>query len=186
MLSLLVSVALAAPAADAVPADRPTPLDARPWGVEINVVWPVVPGVHIVTVKASRRLWRVGPARGDLLFGVLGRPWVADENAERISELGGALGYRQFVWRGAHVEAALYPTWLRARGNFADGQDHQGFALTVEGYAGWRFDLLPRRPVGVYLIPQAGLGVDAVQTAGPRSVGPSVFPVGNLHLGVTW
>jgi hypothetical protein len=195
LLSLLLAahaeppevIAEATPEASAAPGrERPRPLDARTWGVEINAVWPVVPGIHIFTLKASYRLWRVGPARGELLFGFLGRPWVEDENAERISEIGGALGYRQYVWRGANVELALYPTWLRARGNFADGQDHDGFALTTEFYAGWRFDLLPRKKVGVYLIPQAGVGVDAVATAGPRSVPPSAFPVGNLHVGVTW
>ena len=95
------------------------------------------------------------------------------------------LGHRPCRWRGANVDPALHPTWPRARANVADGQDHEGFARTTEVYAGWRFDLLPRGKVGVYLVPRARIGVDAVSTAGPRTVPLSRFPVGNLHVGVT-
>ncbi len=165
----------------------------RPWGAEFNVVWPFVPEVEVYTAKATRTLWAGDYASGDLTFGVLVRPGVEDENAETFREFGLNLGYRQYFWKRAHVELALYPSWAAEEGNKADGQDYSGFALTTEAYYGYRFDLGgwryykedrpdDRRAVW-YLMPQAGAGYTVVSDLGPTTEDEKPFFALNLQVG---
>jgi hypothetical protein len=166
---------------------------ARPWGVEFNVVWPFVPGVEIYTAKATRTLWAGDYASGDLTFGVLVRPGVEDENAETFREFGLNLGYRQYFWKRAHLELALYPTWAIVEGNKADGEDYSGFALTTEAYYGYRFDLggwryykddrPDDRRVVWYLMPQVGGGYTVYSDLGPTSEDEKPFWTLNLQVG---
>lgn len=124
------------------------------WGVEFNVVWPFVPGVEIHTAKVTSEVWQQNELAGELTFGVLVRPGTRDdENAEVFREFGLNIGYRQYFWRGAHLELALYPSWAIQEGNLVDGQDYSGFALTTELYGGYRFDVVSTDPVTFYLAP---------------------------------
>jgi hypothetical protein len=166
---------------------------ARPWGVEFNVVWPFVPEVEIYTAKVTRTLWAGDYASGDLTVGVLVRPGVEDENAETFREFGLNLGYRQYVWRRAHFELALYPSWAMEEGNKVDGNDYQGFALTTEAYYGYRFDLggwrhhksgeTDDRRLVWYLMPQIGAGYTLYSDLGPPSEDEKPFFTLNLQVG---
>lgn len=112
--------------------------DTRRGAVELNVLWPFIPGVGIYQGRGTAELWKTAGIRGDAVVALNLRPPVdaADEGA--FSEYGGGLGYRQYFWRGLHVELALYPTYARLEDNVVDGKTYQSFALTLEAYAGYR------------------------------------------------
>jgi hypothetical protein len=172
---------------DAQAQTEPKPLENRKWGAEFNVVWPFVPGVEIFTAKATRSLWTRGNAHGDLTFGLLWRPGTTeDENAAEFSEIGGNLGYRHYFWKGLHAELALYPSFARESENKIDGQDYQGFALTTEFYAGYKFDIFKRQQYALYLMPQAGIGYNALSDLGPATEENAPFPTLNLQIGVSF
>lgn len=173
---------------------RTVPEAHRPWGVEFNVIWPFVPGVGIYTAKGTRTLWSREDQTGEVTFGLLIRPGVDDdENADLFREYGVNLGYRHYFWRKAHLELALYPSWAIEERNYRDGEDHQGFALTTEVYAGYRIDVGTRDhhwseesdrsgPVW-YVMPQSGVGYTVFSDLGPPTVENSVFWTLNLQVG---
>lgn len=136
----------------------------RPTAIELNAVWPFVPGVGILQARVTTRLWESGGLRGDLVLSVMGRPTQDREDEGEFSELGGGVGYRQYLAGGAHLEVAAYPTWARLANNVVDGQTYEAFALTVEAYAGYRFAL-------------SELGVEAARSW-------AVEPVATLQVGV--
>jgi hypothetical protein len=157
------------------------------WGVEFNVVWPFVPGVEIYTAKATRTLWAKGNAHGDLTFGFLWRPGTTeDENAEEFSEIGANIGYRHYFWKGLHAELALYPSFAQETKNKIDGQDYEGFAMTTEFYAGYKFDVFNRAKYSFYLMPQAGIGYNVISNLGPETEENAPFPTLNLQIGINF
>ncbi|GMQ30278.1 hypothetical protein [Algoriphagus confluentis] len=157
------------------------------WGIEYNVVWPYVPGVEIYTLRATRTLWTKENSHGDLTFGLLWRPGTdEDENAEEFSEFGINLGYRHYFWKGWHAELALYPSLASEKRNKIDGQDYEGFALTTEFYVGYKFDIIKRSTHNFYLMPQAGMGYNAVSNLGPETEANAPFPTLNLQVGINF
>jgi hypothetical protein len=162
-----------------------TSLETPKWGAEFNVIWPFVPGVEIYTGKMTRTLWDNDRQRGDLTFGFLWRPGTdQDENADIFREVGLNLGYRQYIWKGWHVELAFYPSFATTEGNKVDGMDYQGLALTTEGYTGYQFRLGGKdRNRFWYLMPQAGIGWNPYADLGPELESGGIFPTLNLQVG---
>lgn len=157
------------------------------WGLEFNVVWPFVPGVEIYTAKATRTLWANDTAHGDLTFGFLLRPGTTeDENAQDFSEYGLNIGYRHYFWKGLHAELALYPSFAREINNNIDGRDYEGFAMTTELYAGYRFNVAKKTNYSFYLMPQTGIGYNVLSNLGPETEANAPFPTLNLQLGLNF
>ena len=66
------------------------------------------------------------------------------------------LGYRQFIWKGLHVELQAWPTYDRFQ-SYVDGRIYPGFELWCEAYAGYRFDF-QLAGTTFYVMPQPGIG----------------------------
>lgn len=170
-------------AAAAVPASA----EERPIGIEFNLAWPFVPGVGIYAAKAMIPVWSSGELSGELSAGFLYRPEVYRDTEGYFKEIGFNLGYRQYLWKGAHIELALWPGYGTCRDNVVDGNDYESWALTTEMYAGYRFDLaLGRLPL--YLLPQIGVGATVLESnPWPKTESEGVVPffVGSLLVGIS-
>jgi hypothetical protein len=207
LLAFLPSLALASPAladadadadaADAAAAEPALSSTAPPapsrWGVEAELVQPFIPEVHILSARVTRTLWGApGGPRGDLSLGVYARPRVAHNIVETIDEYLVSVGYRQYLWRGLHVEAAALAGWAWGENNKIDGMDYSNPVLLVEGLAGYRVDL--RAPVdsagrpqlGFYVTPQVGGLAGVITDIGPRGGKSDLFVVGKLLAGVSF
>jgi hypothetical protein len=100
----------------------PVPAPSARWlGIELNLAWPLVPGVGIYQARGTATLWREGSFHGDLMIAVNVRPGVFRETEGTYSEFGPGIGYRQFFWRGLHLEVAMYPTYARLERNVVTG-----------------------------------------------------------------
>lgn len=199
LLSLRASrVATAAPGseprADSSPSltSPATPSPAR-WGIEAELVQPFIPEVHILTARASRTLWGgAGAPRGDLLLGLYARPRVAHDIVETIDEYLVSVGYRQYLWRGLHVEASALAGWAWGENNKIDGMDYANPVLLAEGLVGYRLDVRApidaagRRQLGLYVTPQFGGLAGVVTDIGPRGGKSDLFVVGKLLAGVSF
>lgn len=157
ILALLATMAMAGGA-------RAESAPLKATALELNVVWPFVPGVGLYQLRLTRHLWDAGSLRGDVVVSVMGRPPQDRPGEGEFAELGGGLGYRQYFAGGAHAELALYPTWARLTDNVVDGKTYDAFALTLEAYLGYRFVL-------------SELGVEAAK-------GWAVEPVAILQVGL--
>lgn len=159
----------------------------RKIGIEANVVWPFVPGVGIYNLRVPIKLWENEALRGDLVLGTAIRPKTTDdENAEEFSEFGLGIGYRQYLWKGLHVEPVVYFSYASEKNNKIDGQDYSGLAITTELYAGYKFIFFNKEKLSLYTIIQGGIGGSPYQDLGPATEEGGVFPVGSLLIGITF
>ena len=121
------------------------------WGAEVNVLSPFVPG-GLFEARVTRVIWE----HGELLIGAhsdFSNTW-RDKEGDR-SDVGPQFGYRQYIWRGLHVQAYLNAEYATVHNDLADGMDHSSFALFGGAQAGYRYDLDER----FYVMAQAGAGL---------------------------
>ena len=169
--------------------------DTHRWSVEVELIQPFIPTVNIMRARFTRTLWgRSGKIRGDFLAGVYVRPNIRHDVVYRISEYMGTVGYRQYFWRGLHLETLLNAgaAWGTNR---VDNEFYRTPTLFGEVNAGYRFGFyepggfLADRAgkVGFFFTLQAGtiftLGISDI---GPRNGKPDIFAQGNLLTGISF
>jgi hypothetical protein len=171
------------------------PPPPRWLGLEANLAWPLVPGVGIYQARGTVTLWRADSLHGDLVLAVNVRPSVLRESEGQFSEFGGGVGYRQFFWRGLHLEVAAYPSLARLEKNVLTGASYEAFALTLEAYGGYRFLLselgvaaAARWPLEPAITLQGGVGANVfLSNRWPTTVPDApVFAVGSLLVGAAF
>lgn len=169
--------------------------DLHAWGVEIEGVQPWIPTIHIFRMRGTRTLWGSadGP-RGDLLLGFTLRPGIEHDVVETIHEYQAAVGYRQYLYRGLHLEAGLDvgAAWGT---NLVDKKRYHTATLFLNTNVGYRFGFFEpggffaasKSAVGFYVLPQAGVYTSlGVADIGPRNGKPDVFLTGSLFLGLSF
>ncbi len=168
---------------------------SHPWSVEIDAVQPFFPTVHIIRPKVTRTLWgSVRELRGDLVIGGWIRPHVAHDVVHYIDEYMGSVGYRQYFWRGLHVETILSAGVAWGTNQF-DGKFYRTPTLFLDVNVGYRFGFYEAGgiveghggTIGFFVAPQAGVLTSlGVADIGPRNGKPDVFPQGTLLLGASF
>lgn len=167
----------------------------HPWGVEVEGVQPWIPTIHIFRARGTRTLWGSPTGlRGDLLVGFTLRPGIAHDVVEYIHEYQAAVGYRQYLYRGLHVEAGL--DFGAAWGtNLVDKKRYHTATLFLNTNVGYRFGFFEpggffekrQSSVGFYVLPQAGAYTSlGVADIGPRNGKPDVFVTGSLFVGLSF
>ena len=169
--------------------------DTHRWGVEVELIQPFIPTVNIIRARGTRTLWgRSGKLRGDVVAGVYIRPNIRHDVVYRISEYMATVGYRQYFWRGLHLEA-LVNAGAAWGTNRVDEQYYRTPSLFGEVNAGYRFGFFEPggffadrgKKVGFYLALQGGtIFTMGVADIGPRNGKPDVFAQGNLLLGLSF
>ena len=157
------------------------------WGVEADLLVPFVPTAHIITLRASRTIVGYGTAKpGDLVVGVYLRPNVKHDVVEEIDEYLLTVGYRQYLWKGLHLEGQTDWGFAWGTKNKIDGLDYNNFAMLVEGHAGYRFLFSPTKTKGLYLNPQVGIIHGLITDIGPRGGNSDTFLSAKINLGFTF
>lgn len=185
---LLSSTAFAAPPRAEALANQPLRL-----GVELDLVQPFIPTVGIIKPKLSVNLWGTATGlRGDLVLGAFIRPGIEHDIVFTIHEYMLVAGYRQYLWRGLHLEALLDGGAAWGTNRF-DGRRYETPTLFLETNVGYRFGffepggVVSGRGPGFFIAPQFGtmttLGVSSI---GPRNGKPDWFLQGNLLVGVAF
>jgi hypothetical protein len=168
---------------------------AQPWGIEIDLIQPFVPEVHIIRPKLTWTTWGTPEGlRGDLVLGLYIRPNVAHDILERINEYMLTAGYRQYLWRGLHVETLLNGGVAWGTNQF-DGLDYTTASLFLDVNVGYRFSFFSPggffytgdETVGFYVAVQGGVLLSlGVADIGPRDGKPDNFPQGMLLVGASF
>jgi hypothetical protein len=163
----------------------------RKWGLETELVQPFLPNVGIVRLTATRTI--TSPQRkmkGDLLFGMYIRPNVKHDVVEKINEYMVVVGYRQYFWKGLHLEAKANMGYAWGTKNLIDGKDYETSTLFWESNLGYKFKVTNKAKSSLYLIPQLGVignakGENTVNI-GPRGGKADTFIQGSLIIGVNF
>lgn len=163
----------------------------KKWGIEAELAQPFIPTVNIWRIQATRTL--TDPARkmqGDLILGAYIRPNVEHDVVEKINEYMVAIGYRNYFWKGLHLEAKANLGYAWGTRNLIDGKDYETMTFFYETNLGYRLRLPETKKSRFYLIPQLGVigngrGKNTVNI-GPRGGKTDVFFQGGILAGINF
>jgi hypothetical protein len=163
-----------------------TPNPKPKWGIETELIAPFLPEVGIITIKATRTITRnaSGTLHGDLLLGAYLRPNVKHDVVEKINEYLITVGYRQYFFKGLHLEAQLDGGYAWGTNNKIDGKDYNNAALLGEVNAGYTFHLPTKKNANFYILPQFGVLHGLETNIGPRGGKSDTFIQGKLLVGI--
>jgi hypothetical protein len=158
----------------------------KKWGIETELVQPFLPNVGIIRIQATHTLTSSESKRGDLIIGAYIRTNVKHDIVEKINELLFVTGYRQYFWKGLHVEAKSNIGYAWGTKNLIDGKDYNNFSWFFEANIGYKFDFGKKEKYNLYILPQFGILSKISADIGPRGGKSDTFPQGNLVLGVNF
>ena len=118
-------------------------LPSKKWGAEVNLLWPIFPG-NIYKGQVTYETWRNKDWAGDVFVGFHIRPSEFREEEGDFANYALTFGYRQFVWKGLHLE--LYNAFGPGfnLNNAVDGKDYTSWDYEVGLLAGYRWELLKK------------------------------------------
>ena len=160
--------------------------DPKKWGVEVELIQPFLPEVGIVRFQASRTITAPDKKRGDLILGTYIRTNVKHDIVEKINELLFITGYRQYLWKGLHVEAKSNIGYAWGTRNLIDGKDYNNFSWFGDAEIGYKLDFGKKQGYNLYIIPQFGVLTAISADIGPRGGKSDTFIQGNLMVGVNF
>jgi len=157
-------------------AQNKLPLDSakfhkKYWSVETSVVWPIFPG--IIKVNFVREVWSKKTFSGELGFSLNIQPPRHTEGEGDFSEEFVTIFYRQFFWKGFHVQIDNNFAYGRMNNWQNTGVNYESYAIFHDFLGGYRFELLKRHKIGLTITPQAGGGFTSyVNSSWPRAEKP--------------
>jgi hypothetical protein len=163
----------------------------KKWGFETELVQPILPEIGIIRLTATRTITsEKSKMKGDIMLGMYIRPNVKHDVVEKINEYMAVVGYRQYFWRGLHLEAKANIGYAWGTKNLIDGKDYETSTLFWETNLGYKFIVINKPKNSLYLIPQFGAignakGENTVNI-GPRGGKPDTFIQGNLIVGINF
>jgi hypothetical protein len=159
----------------------------KKWGFETELIQPFFPNAGIIRLQATRILSTPESRfRGDLMFGGYIRPNVKHDIVEKINEYLLMTGYRQYLWKGLHLDAKSNIGYSWGTKNKIDGKDYNEFSWFWEGNLGYKLDFAKSETRNFYLIAQFGVISKIMANAGPRGGKSDTFPQGNLLFGINF
>jgi hypothetical protein len=206
-LSLLIALASTArgaepegPVSDASPLRPPEPKgegacafaasDSFERGValEVNVLWPFLPGIFEARIMVP--LWRTSDRdwRGELVTGAYAdnASWfVRGDESGKVRNLSGKLGYRQFFVYGLHAEVSANIGWRHESDRPASNgtvypPNIDGAQARLWVLAGYQYELSR----SLYVNARGGVSLNLYRSDAYAYLEKSVVPGGDINVGV--
>lgn len=157
------------------------------FGIETDILWPFL--VQATRTHFTMKLWQTGNFRGDIYVG-LNIDFPRERETEgRFADYSLASGYRQYFWKGLHIEFSQTTGLGVLQNHVKNGKTYNSFDWLITGYVGYKFEFARKK---FYILPQFGVaGVIYKSNPWPiyenktltEEVGESPFPLGSLRLG---
>jgi hypothetical protein len=158
------------------------------YSLETDILWPFL--VQTTRTHFVIKLWQNGQLRGDVYAGI-NIDFPRDRDTEgRFADYSIASGYRQYFWKGLHLEYSQTTGLGVLENHVTTGKTYNSFDWLVTGYAGYRFEFAKRK---LYVLPQFGIA-RVVYKSNPwpiyedntltKEVGESPFMLGSLRFGL--
>ncbi len=157
------------------------------WGIETELIQPVLPNVGIIRIQASKTITTANKKRrGDFLIGGYIRPNVKHDIVEKINEYLLMVGYRQYFGNAFHIEAKSNIGYAWGTKNKIDGKDYNNFSWFWEANTGYKINFAKKQNSNLYIIPQFGILSSISSNIGPRGGKSDTFIQGNLLFGINF
>ncbi len=157
------------------------------YAIETDILWPFFPGA--TRTHFTVKVWQKGHMRGDFLIG-FNSIFPNDRETEgRFADYSIASGYRQYFWKGFHIEYSQSTGLGVLKNHVTTGKTYSSFDWAITGYIGYKFELARKR---IYILPQFGIeGVVYKSNPWPiyedkssaKEVGETPFMLGTLRFG---
>ena len=160
------------------------------YGIETDILWPIFPGA--TRTQFTVTLWQKGHLHGDMLAG-FNMLFPKNRDTEgRFADYSLVTGYRQYFWKGFHVEFSQSTGLGVLENHVTTGKTYRSFDWTMTGYIGYRFRFAKNK---LYIIPQFGIE-NVVYKSNPwpvyedntltKEAPESPFPLGSLRFGYSF
>ena len=157
------------------------------YAIETDILWPFFPG--LTRTQMTFKLWEKGNLRGDLITGVNVLFPQNRETEGRFADYSIVTGYRQYLWKGLHVEFSQTTGLGVLENHVTTRKTYNSFDWAATGYFGYKFEFLRKK---LYIIPQFGIE-RVIYKSNPwpifedktlvNEVGETPFPLGSLRFG---
>lgn len=158
------------------------------YSLETDILWPFYPGstrTHFLV-----NIWQKSHFRGDVYVG-LNIDFPRDRDTEGLfSDYSIASGYRQYLWKGFHMEFSQTTGLGVLKDHVTTGKTYNSFDWLVTGYIGYKFELPGNK---FYVLPQFGVA-NVIYKSNPwpiyedntlaNEVGETPFMLGSLRFGI--
>jgi hypothetical protein len=157
------------------------------YGIETDILWPFFPGA--TRTHFTIKLWEKGHFRGDIYVGINVDFPKNRETEGRFADYSIASGYRQYFWKGLHLEFSQTTGLGVLQNHVTTGQTYYGFDWLISGYVGYKVEFFRKK---LYVIPQFGVaGVIYKSNPWPiyedntltKEIGEAPFLLGSLRFG---
>lgn len=157
------------------------------FGIETDILWPFI--VQATRTHFVFKIWQKGHLRGDVYAGI-NIDFPRNRATEgRFADYSIASGYRQYFWKGLHLEFSQTTGLGVLESHVTTGKNYNSFDWLITGYVGYKFEFLRKK---LYVIPQFGVaGVVYKSNPWPiyedetltKQVGEAPFMLGSLRFG---
>lgn len=158
------------------------------YGLETDVLWPLFPGA--TRTHFTFKLWQKGNLRGDMYVGINIDFPQNRETEGRFADYSIASGYRQYVWKGLHVEYSQTTGLGVLQNHVTTGKTYNSFDWLATGYIGYKFEFANKK---LYVLPQYGVA-RVIYKSNPwpiyedntltKEIGETAFMLGSLRFGI--
>ena len=143
-------------------------LHKKVWCIETSVVWPIYPGIY--KFNFAREIWSKKTFSGELGLSFNLQPERTDPAGDHFSEEFVSVFYRQFFWKGFHVQLETDFAYGRLTNWKNTGVNYESYAIFHDFLGCYRFELLRKHKVSLTITPQAGGGFTSyVNNSWPRT-----------------
>ena len=157
------------------------------FGIETDILWPFL--VQTTRTHFVFKIWQKDHLRGDVYAGI-NIDFPRNRATEgRFADYSIASGYRQYLWKGLHLEFSQTTGLGVLQNHVTTGKTYNSFDWLITGYLGYKFEFLRKK---LYVIPQFGVaGVVYKSNPWPiyedetltKEVGETPFMLGSLRFG---
>jgi len=121
------------------------------YGLETDILWPFV--AQATRTHFTIKLWQKGNLRGDIYAGV-NIDFPRDRETEgRFADYSLASGYRQYFWKGLHMEFSQTTGLGVLQDHVSTGKIYNSFDWLVSGYIGYKFEFAKKNICCLLVVP---------------------------------
>ncbi len=162
-------------------------LKPNKFAIETDILWPFL--VNTTRSHFIFKLWEKRNLKGEIYTGLnIDFPRLR-ETEGRFADYSLALGYRQYLWKGLHLEYSQTTGLGVLQNHVSTQKDYKSFDWLVSGYLGYKIEFGKNK---FYLLPQFGIA-KVVFKSNPwpifenntltKEIGEEPFLLGSLRLG---
>jgi hypothetical protein len=168
-------------------------IHANRWGVEFSPI-----GAGVFRLAQGKCTYALNPTKQfktELGLGYLIQPASKAKTSDAFNSDGlysaymASIAARQYFWKGLHAEEVINFGKGSVSNSKVDGKNYDAFVIFTQTFVGYKFNLLSRKKISLFLIGQGGIGYVPLNTnQWPRveKDKSSIYGLGDLKIGINF